>query len=316
MIKVYKNAFSSDFRVESSQGDSFISDNLPYIKKIVWGGLYTKNGDLIFSSMRKGGYGGDHVISIAPDYIPCKKNNLLKGRSIYLGPLMGHYGHFLIETLSRMLVFNLEEFDNIVFSKFIWGAKLQRFHKEFLQYFKIDNKNIIVLENNITFEELYIPQQLWNINRKPNLLVKDIYSFIRSKIYNKDVNRVFLTYTDKNNSRIKNLIEVEMIFKKYGFDIIEPERLSIREQLEIYKNAKILAGASGTAMHNCLFSKKGACTIELGDSRSPEDYMHLQKEINELNLLNSNRINFVGKNGKFDISTLEQQLQYIIKEKL
>jgi capsular polysaccharide biosynthesis protein len=280
------------------------------------GGLYTKNGDLIFSSMRKGGYGGDHVISIAPDYIPCKKNNLLKGRSIYLGPLMGHYGHFLIETLSRMLVFNLEEFDNIVFSKFIWGAKLQRFHKEFLQYFKIDNKNIIVLENNITFEELYIPQQLWNINRKPNLLVKDIYSFIRSKIYNKDVNRVFLTYTDKNNSRIKNLIEVEMIFKKYGFDIIEPERLSIREQLEIYKNAKILAGASGTAMHNCLFSKKGACTIELGDSRSPEDYMHLQKEINELNLLNSNRINFVGKNGKFDISTLEQQLQYIIKEKL
>jgi hypothetical protein len=42
MIKVYKNAFSSDFRVESSQGDSFISDNLPYIKKIVWGDYIQK----------------------------------------------------------------------------------------------------------------------------------------------------------------------------------------------------------------------------------------------------------------------------------
>lgn len=277
------------------------------------GGIYDNKGDLIHDSVRRGIYGGDHVASISLNYSNLSSKIVIKGKSLYLGPLMGHYGHFLIETLSRISLFDLSKFDHIVFSKFIWGCSIKDFHKDFLKFFSVDIEKIIVVETETMFEDLYVSKQLWDINKSPNICVQNVYSYIHKCIKEtENKEKVFLTYTNRNDSRIKNLLEIEDIFKKYGFIIIEPEKLSITEQLEIYKNSTILAGTSGTAMHNCIFSNLGGFCIEIGDERAPNNYIPLQKEIIKMNSLEAFRINFIGKNGAICLNELEKNLCKIL----
>lgn len=313
-MKNYKNAFCSEFKIEMASMHPYVLKLFPHVKKVLWGGVYDDTGNLISNSVRRGIYGGDHVASIALDYANLsRKKTVIKGKSLYLGPLMGHYGHFLIETLSRIDLFDLNEFDYIIFSKFIFGNNINNFHKDFLKYFGVNSKKIIVVENETMFEELYVSRQLWNINRKPDIYAKNVYSYINKCIKeSKSKEKVLLTYANRNDSRIKNLLDVEDIFKKHGFIIVVPEKLTIIQQLEIYKNSTILAGVSGTAMHNCLFSNLGGFCIEIGDERASNDYMPIQKEIIKMNNLHSFRINFIGKNGVTNLNELEKSLCKIL----
>ena len=63
---------------------------------------------------------------------------------------------------------------------------------------------------------------------------------------------------------IANEDEAEAVFRKRGFEIIEPETLPIEEQVAIAAGATDIAGASGSALHLVLFNND-PCTklIEL-----------------------------------------------------
>lgn len=57
--------------------------------------------------------------------------------------------------------------------------------------------------------------------------------------------------------RLTNQDAVEQVFAARGFRIVAPEVLSVREQLALFSRAKVLAGPTGAAMANMLFSPRG-----------------------------------------------------------
>jgi capsular polysaccharide biosynthesis protein len=65
------------------------------------------------------------------------------------------------------------------------------------------------------------------------------------------------------NRPVVNEQEVEDLFRSHGFTVIHPGALSYEEQVSIYSQADILAGFSGSAMHNTVFMKEGARAIHL-----------------------------------------------------
>jgi len=88
--------------------------------------------------------------------------------------------------------------------------------------------------------------------------LKEYRSYILSKLYieREDVNRK-LFLARGNSRRSYNQEELLAIAESHGFEAVYPERLSFREQVQLFSTAKYIVGPSGAAFANTLFCSRG-----------------------------------------------------------
>ncbi|MBB1298295.1 DUF563 domain-containing protein [Pseudoalteromonas sp. SR41-7] len=199
----------------------------------------------------------------------------IEGDTIYLGWLIPHYGHFLMETLSRCWVLELLEKKSnykFLFNYYNKGndfIKDKKWAKEFLLSFGIHEEDIIFAEKNFYFEKLIIPSQSLILHSSVNVksqkyIWHKIKSFFKPEGLRND-RKVYLSrkLLKKEKRRLANEDKVEAIFSKFGFEIIYPETLSLKEQVNLLHNSKIVVGPSGSALHNAAFMQEGSLLISL-----------------------------------------------------
>jgi len=58
---------------------------------------------------------------------------------------------------------------------------------------------------------------------------------------------IFLGRKSSVAARISNQEEIQSVFSDYGFEIVYPEELSLEQSIELFSQAKIIAGATGAA---------------------------------------------------------------------
>ena len=63
--------------------------------------------------------------------------------------------------------------------------------------------------------------------------------------------------------RLVNEVEVAERLAKLGFEILEPERLSMREQIKTFAEAAIVVGPSGSGMFNTVFCTPGTRIVDI-----------------------------------------------------
>jgi capsular polysaccharide biosynthesis protein len=68
------------------------------------------------------------------------------------------------------------------------------------------------------------------------------------------------------NRRVSNEDALLPIIKDYDFEIIFPERLSLADQIGIFKDATVVLGAFGAGLTNILFCPPKSTLLELEDS--------------------------------------------------
>lgn len=61
---------------------------------------------------------------------------------------------------------------------------------------------------------------------------------------------------------IRRLIDCEEMLKEYGFVTVQPEALSVKEQIMLLAHADVVVAEHGAAVTNCLFMKAGSYLIE------------------------------------------------------
>jgi Glycosyltransferase 61 len=242
------------------------------------GCVYRADRSKVALSERFGGWKGDLFQSNNPEVLerpPCLER---PGRGLYLGALMAaHYGHFITEGLSTFWIFETlraGEFDYFLFSPFVFGCKIPEYAKQCMRVFGIDSEKIVIIgDEAIGFEELVVPERLFRLNHSADPALAWVHRQIRIQAKKPELpaERVYLSRRKvslKQLSRvIANEVLVEKIFQQAGFQILYPETVSFEEQLAFYANADVVAGPSGSALHNSLFMKPGAKLIELGDPR-------------------------------------------------
>jgi len=70
----------------------------------------------------------------------------------------------------------------------------------------------------------------------------------------------------RRNSSLRHIVnedEIEQALVARGFVVIEPERLSLEEQVALYSSAKMVLGATGAAMANLAFCQPDCPTVVL-----------------------------------------------------
>jgi hypothetical protein len=67
--------------------------------------------------------------------------------------------------------------------------------------------------------------------------------------------------------KLTNASEVRDLFKKQGWDVVDPSELSLDEQIQIFRESWMVAGVHGAALTNLLWTAPGTRVIELMPSR-------------------------------------------------
>lgn len=67
--------------------------------------------------------------------------------------------------------------------------------------------------------------------------------------------RLFVSRRDVDRRKLRNEAEIEVLFARYGFEIVQPEKLPLSDQIRLFANANFIAGARGSGMHNIVFAR-------------------------------------------------------------
>lgn len=304
-MKNYMNAYYSGFNNSPLQSSY---EGYGY-RTCISGAVYDEFNFIIRDSIREPSR-EDHVLPVDLSFLPKRDSaEVLRGRSVFLGPFYSHYGHFLIEGISRLNIDSYDAYDNLIFSPFIFGDERLSVHDVVFDIFSINTSKVAILREPVEFESIDVSFPMWrrlsslDFNVKANY--QKILSFIRSQDLKFDkMDKIFLSM--RSNNRFDSISLVEVIFQEFGFNIVYPEELNFSLQVLKYSNAKVIAGFSGSSMHNVIFADSRAMIIELGDSRTHTSPLELQLKCNEL----------VGINNFIFIPYGDRKDEYEIKLKL
>lgn len=179
----------------------------------------------------------------------------LSGKHVFGGLLQNeHFGHFCAESLSRVWALSKlsPSFNSIIFYLRVPTQPIRNFVFDFFRALDPDLK-ISFVSDFTRIEELAIPEQLGHsingfIYGHPAVRegFKNLRTFKRGGI-----NKVYVSRTGLKNNEGGVLLErvIEANLEDEGYLIIHPEKLSIREQLEIYNSADKLIFSDGSALH-------------------------------------------------------------------
>jgi hypothetical protein len=260
------------------------------------GCLYDSDGVRVDLSQRVGGVGGDQAAAIDPAVLPPEQRGgtWLTGRTLYLGPFMNHYGHFITEGLSRYWKQDVGPVDHVVAYPFMHNngnIQVEDFHRHLAGLLEVPLDRMAILRSQTVFDEIVVPEQLWQSNVHVNAHMRAVYERIRGRhAGRRSSGRLLLSRAP--SKRLGNPLAVEEAFASFGFRVIYPEQMPIAEQLALYANCEVLASLSGSGMHNTLFARPGLMTIEVGDTRARRSPVLMQRMANELAQIEAHFIPF------------------------
>ncbi|MCP1659292.1 glycosyltransferase family 61 protein [Neisseria perflava] len=209
---------------------------------------------------------------------------------IFGGIAFSQFGHFLIETLSRMWWVA----QNKVFDKKIVFLKNKLFdHSHFIAFLVmmgIPQENIIFLEKTTRFRKIYVPDQAVCFHSFFNQEYAYPYNLIRENVKPASDKKIYLSRTQfsRGNTDKKDCINEEYFenfYRELGYRIIYPEQLSLQEQVSIISGAEEIVCTVGTLSHMALFANEQTRLVILLRSRSSLTIPQLM--INEVKKLNA-----------------------------
>lgn len=82
--------------------------------------------------------------------------------------------------------------------------------------------------------------------------------------------RLYLSRRGVKGRELVNEEEVEQLFKTYGFTIVQPHQLTVREQSAYFHQAEIIAGPHASSFTNLIFARPGTKIFELLSIKHPD----------------------------------------------
>jgi hypothetical protein len=195
-------------------------------------------------------------ITVAPDQ-PKKIKETVSGRWLWGGVLWVHFGHFLVESSSRLwaLAHLDQPVDGVLFipKRPSVGDETRGFQREFIDLFA-PGLPIRVAAEPPEVEELVAPGQgfgLGQITQGTRKFRNAVHSRFARDVKPEGPERIYISRSKLGLSKGGLLGEEQMEerLRGEGYEIFHPQEHSLREQLARYKAAKHVIAADGSAIH-------------------------------------------------------------------
>jgi len=224
------------------------------------GGCLDEAGNLIPESTVNGAYGGKYNFD---------ENSIEKlDETVVLIPMIPkHWGHFIIDVISRLWIFLDDRFDTknlkIYYCAFGWGEKkLSGNYLRFMEYLGIADR-LIQVDHPIQAKEVWVPSFTMSYRISCNEEYKVPVEYVIQKVLASDkvknlepYEKIYFTRTHFATSQLKEIgeIDIEKTMQSNGYHILSPEKLNFEEQIYYIHQCKVMMAMSGTITHNIVFS--------------------------------------------------------------
>ena len=189
------------------------------------------------------------------------------------------YGYFIFDCLPAILFFR----------QAILAGRLKVLLPSFLKPWVLNILQRIGLEPSLHFvrpngpasicSEVVIPNFIDCRNTfRPNLDLCRGLADLGKTISEESENTFSHIYITRKNQRVhseralENELDVQKTLRRLGYVVIEPGNLSFAKQIEIFRQARVIVGAHGSAFANLVFAQPGAHVVDL----MPADWVHFR----------------------------------------
>jgi len=255
----------------------------------ITGAVYNANGRLLPLSQKTSGLGGHRMAMADPQYIkPEWRAQRLRGRWLYGGHWMMHFGHFLTETVTTLWPEDLEPVRGLVFHRYLSPKPVVHPWQQHLValagYPELPIH--IVNERQVRVDELVVPSRSIVQHGWGHPGAAAVWQRIADAVPEQAPpwpatgwpSTVYLSRTLHNaavrrrgrkepRSTPEHDALLDEVFAAAGFEVIAPQALSIDDQVRLLRSTRVLAGQNGSALHLAGFARAGARVLELGDQR-------------------------------------------------
>jgi hypothetical protein len=282
-IEVYNDAFILPYKEPEIQTDDEKGD----IKNRI-GGVFDNNGNII--ELSKTWAEKDVLLRVGlPDHYDTNiEMPFVNEEVVFIGYFMWHFGHFITEALCRLWVYLKQK--ELIKQKAVFISQISIDNPliSIVTMFGLDKQNIIKITEPTRFKTVIIPEQSYMIGEMfYHNIYNDIYKTIINNMKGYKYDKIYLSRSKFKDAPVYGEKAIEKIFKKNGFKIIYPEKISIYKQVRLMKNCKHLAGIAGSALHLSLFAKNN---IECTTILRSDDVFRIQIYINSFK---NNQSNYV-----------------------
>ena len=217
-------------------------------------------------------------------YIGIKKAVLNKVIYLITPEAKGNYYHWMTDLLPRLLLIKKSSLPDFQERILILHSTKKPYETDTLDLLDISIKNVVRIKTFETVEanDLVVADHHSNERSFPNwkkILLNEFKEQSVTPLLPEDhYKRVYLY---RGNQKVRRLIGEDHLVKvltERRFQMVDPQKLSLAEQIAILKQARIVVAMHGAALTNVIFCEENSCVIELRSTKnSPEHYSSIAK---------------------------------------
>jgi hypothetical protein len=183
--------------------------------------------------------------------------------AVLISPQSHNYYHWLFDVLPRIKFYKSvhEQIDYYCISSAVPKKFL-----DVLTLFGIPNERILLVNNNtkLHFDNLFIASLPGSEGRTPGWAVSYLRGVLLNGVITTTTSRkIYLKRSENAERKVLNEAEVTVFLQEEGFEIVDPDMLSIAEQSALMQVASVVVGVHSAALANTLFAKEGTTVIEI-----------------------------------------------------
>lgn len=183
---------------------------------------------------------------------------------IYLGYINNHWGHFLLDSTTRLYPFLKDVDKRYKYAYLVNEGQDYTPVASIARFFELLGiRDRLVFINKVTrCRRIVIPEQGYMVNGYYSKEFLALFDTVAGKVDCTKYPFYEKVYYSRSNFKKAKGSEIgeEMLldlFRKNDFTIIAPEKCTLDEQIAIVRNSKLLAAITGTIPHNLLFAAAG-----------------------------------------------------------
>ena len=172
------------------------------------------------------------------------------------------YAHWLFDALPRLHALDLIPNQDV---RIVVPETLTALQRDSLQALGINPSRCLPLNHrHLKFQCLYVPSFMGTTGNPHPLGIAWLRKrFLGNDILVEGTERIYISRRSASRRRVLNEKELEPILLKHGFRIVECEKLSFPEQVELFSHASMVVGLHGAGLANLLFAPAGCRVLEI-----------------------------------------------------
>lgn len=247
------------------------------------GAAYDRDGNLIVESQRsiRRSWWNDNPAHL--DELPRANAERLTGRTLFAGRISHHFGHVLLETLTRAW----PEIDYRTYDQLLvypnrvlkHEAGVSELFQKMLFVARIPSRKVRVVGTApLVIDQLDLPTSPFHMSASADprfLLPFDrIGQRVEIRKYAGDLSqlptRIYLSRSRLDKRRATNEAEIESLMIERGFAVVHPQDHPLYRQVGMLRRAEVIAGCDGSALHLAVFARPGTRLLAI-DTRAVEN---------------------------------------------